>query len=273
EENIMVTVLNRARSLRAKLASGKILFGTHIVNTDLQLIELIAGAGFDYLWIDTEHSQADKKDIHNTLIATRAAGTDVATFIRVANIDPVLVKPLLEMGPTGIVFPGAQSAEDVRKAVAACCYPPTGVRGFGPRACIRYGQEDMAEYVNNNEEAVFKIIQLEHKLAYEDLDNILAVEGVDAFIIGANDLAASYGHYRNWKHPEVMAVIDDMIKRAHAAGKYIGVSTGPYDTDFLHGWMDKGIDMISVANENMYISAGCKAALANMNTVAKELGR
>ncbi len=269
----MVTVLQQAKTTREKLASGKPLFGTHIVNTDLQLIELIAGCGFDYLWIDTEHSQADKKDIHNTLMATRASGSKVATFIRVADIDPILVKPILEMGPTGIVFPGAQSAEDVKRAVAACCYPPTGVRGFGPRACIKYGQEDMAEYVENNEQAVFKIIQLEHKDAWADLDNILAVEGVDAFILGPMDLSASFGHYRNWKHPEVIACIDDIIARVHAAGKYIGVSTGPYDEENLNLWLGKGVDMISVANENMFVTAGCKAALKNMNAVAKELGK
>ncbi len=269
----MVTVLEKARELRNRLKSGKVLFGTHIVNTDLQLIELTAGSGFDYLWIDTEHSQADKKDVHNTLMAVRASGAGTATFVRVPDIDPILVKPILEMGPTGIVFPGAQSAEDVRRAVSACCYPPDGVRGFGPRACIRYGREDMAEYVSNNTEAVFKVIQLEHKNAYEDLDAILDVPGVDAFVFGPNDLAGSYGHYRDWKHPEVMAVIDDSIKRIHAAGAYIGVSTGPYDVDSVHLWLDKGIDLISVANENMYISAGCKSALASLGTVAKELGR
>ena len=269
----MVTVLERARLFRKKLAEGKILFGTHVVNTDLQQIELIAGAGFDYLWIDTEHSQADKKDIHNTLIATRAAGTDVATFIRVPAIDPILVKPILEMGPTGIVFPGAQSAEDVKRAVSGCCYPPAGVRGFGPRGCIRYGKEDILEYVHSGMEAVFKIIQLEHKDAWADLDNILKVEGVDAFVLGPMDLAGSFGQYRNWKHPDVIACIDDMIRRVHEAGKYIGVSTGPYDPESLRLWFDKGVDLISVANENAYISAGCKAALGNMGAVAKEFGR
>ena len=269
----MVTVIQQANTVREKLKSGKVLFGTHIVNTELQLIELTAGSGFDYLWIDTEHSQADKKDIHNTLMAARAAGTGVATFIRVANIDPVLVKPILEMGPTGIVFPGAQSADEVRLAVASCCYPPTGVRGFGPRACIKYGLEDITEYVENNESAVLRIIQLEHRKAYEDLQNILAVDGVDAFVFGPNDLAASYGHYRNWKHSEVMAVIDDTIDQVHAAGKSIGVSTGPYDPEALGFWMNKGIDMISVANENMFVSAGCKTALKNMNAVAKSVGR
>ena len=269
----MNSVISKAEALREKLMNGKVIFGTHIVNTDLQIVELTAGCGFDYLWIDTEHSQADKKDIHNTLMAVRAAATDTATVIRVANIDPVLVKPLLEMGPTGIVFPGAQSADDVRRAVGSCCYPPTGVRGFGPRACIRYGREDMTEYVENNDIAVFKIIQLEHYKAYNDLDNILKVDGVDAFVIGPNDLAGSYGHYRNWKHQEVMAAMDDMIKRIHDAGKFIGVSTGPYDEESLSLWLDKGLDMISVANENMFISAGAKTALANMNRVAERNSR
>ena len=269
----MVTVLEQVKAIKNKLSEGKVVFGTHIVNTDLQLIELIAGAGFDYLWIDTEHSQADKKDVHNTLMAARAAGTGVAAFVRVADIDPILVKPILEMGPTGIVFPGAQSADDVRRAVASCCYPPVGVRGFGPRACIRYGREDMMEYVQNHENAVFKLIQLEHKDAYADLDNILAVPGVDAFILGPVDLAASFGYFRNWKAPEVMAAIDDMIARVHAAGKYIGVSTGPYDTDNINLWLGKGVDLISVANENMYVSAGCKAALGCLRGVAKEIGR
>lgn len=269
----MVTVIEQVKSFKNKLKSGKILFGTHIVNTDLQLIELIAGCAFDYLWIDTEHSQADKKDIHDTLMAARAAGTSIATFVRMADIDPVRVKPILEMGPTGIVFPGAQSAVDVRRAVGACLYPPIGIRGFGPRACIRYGLEDMTEYVENNANAVFKIIQLEHRKAYEDLDAIIAVPGVDAFVLGPNDLAGSYGYYRNWKHPEVMEVIDDTIRRVHAAGQYIGVSTGPYDEESLRLWIKKGVDLISAANENMFVMTGCKTALKNLGSAASQLGR
>ena len=266
----MVTVLNQVQALKDKLSAGKTLFGTHIVNTEMQLIELTAGMGFDYLWIDTEHSQADKKDVHNTLMAARAAGSGVATFVRVADIDPILVKPILEMGPTGIVFPGAQCAQDVRRAVSACCYPPKGIRGFGPRACIRYGQESMAEYVEHHEDAVFVIIQLEHENAWKDLDNSLAVDGVDAFVIGPMDLSGSLGHYRNWKDPEVISVIDDLIRRVHAAGKHIGVSTGPYDPENLRYWLQKGVDLISVGNENIFVTAGCKTALTNMNAVAKE---
>lgn len=269
----MNSVINKTRILKEKLKQGKVLFGIHIVNTDLQIAELIAGCGFDYLWIDMEHSQGDKKDVHDILIAVRAAGSDAAPVVRVADIDPVIVKPILEMGPVGIVFPGAQTVEDAKRAVASCCYPPTGVRGFGPRGCIRYGLEDMNEYVSHNEEAVFKMLQIEHKNAYESLDDIIMVDGIDAFILGPNDLAGSYGYYRNWKHPDVVSVIDDTIRRVHAAGKYIGVSTGPYDEESLQYWMAKGIDMISVSNENMFIYNGCKTALNNMKNVAERFGR
>jgi 2-dehydro-3-deoxyglucarate aldolase/4-hydroxy-2-oxoheptanedioate aldolase len=269
----MNTVIGQVNTVKAKLKSGKPLLGTHVVNTELQIIELMAGCGFDYLWIDTEHSQADKGDVHNTLMAVRAAGTGTAAFVRVADIDPILVKPILEMGPTGIVFPGAQNAEDVKRAVSSCRYPPAGVRGFGPRGCIRYGLEDITEYVENSDAAVFKIIQLEHKKAYDKLDDILAVEGVDAFVIGPMDLAGSYGYYRDWKHPEVMKVIDDFIVRTHKAGKYIGVSTGPSDEESLGFWMDKGINLISAGNENVFVMTGCKTTLKNMSVAASKRGR
>lgn len=269
----MNSVIEKATTLRNRLANKEILIGTHIQNTDLQQIEMIAGIGFDYLWIDSEHSQADKKDLHDTLIAVRAAASKTAAFVRVADINPVLVKPILEMGPTGIVFPGAQSAEDVELAVASCRYPPAGVRGFGPRACIRYGLEDMTEYVTNNDQAVFKIIQLEHWKAHEDLDNILKVDGVDAFVLGPMDLSGSLGHYRNWQHPEVMEVIDDIIKRVRAAGKVIGVSTGAYDEKNLHFWLSRGIQLLSAGSENAFIMSGSKTVLKCSNSFIAELGK
>ena len=252
--------------LKEKLARGQIVFGTHISSTDIQQTELIGSLGFDYLWIDMEHSQITKKELHDILIASRACKGRVSTLVRVAAIDPVLAKPVLEMGPTGIVFPGAQSAADAELATASCCYPPKGVRGFGPRACIRYGLDDINEYVKNSDYLVFKALQIEAKSAYEELDEILKNQDIDAFIIGPNDFAASFGHYRNFMHPEVMQAIDDTITRVRSAGRIAGVSIGPYDEKTVAFWIEKGVQMISVGSENAYIMNGCKAALANLKS-------
>ena len=102
---------------KQKIADGRVLFGTHITNGDPHNAEILGNCGYDYFWIDTEHTQLTKHDVCDILLACRAVGPQLATFVRVPVLDPAQVKPILEMGPSGIFFPMIFTKEDVELAV------------------------------------------------------------------------------------------------------------------------------------------------------------
>lgn len=248
--------------LKELLKSGQMALGTHVSLTDSVLTEAIGLTGYDYIWIDTEHTAISLETLERHLIAARAAG--VSAIVRVPWNDAVRLKPLLEMGPDGIVIPMINSAEEARAAIRACNYPPSGIRGYGPRYACRYGLMESEAYLAQANSAILKLLQIEHISAYQDLDEILAVEGVDAFIIGPCDLAASMGFIGQWNHREVLDVLDDIIKRAHAANKKIGASVGLINKEEAARWINRNPDMLSLASDLDYIVSGAKTNLSMM---------
>ena len=249
--------------LKAKAQQGNVLLGTHITTRDAHHAEVMGTAGFDYFWIDMEHTELTKSDVYNILTAAKASKNPPACFVRVAENNPVLVKPLLDMGPDGIIFPLIKTVEDVERAIASCTYPPKGTRGFCPRRIINYGMDDMQEYLATVDERLWKIIQIETKEALDNFEEIIKNPDVNAFIIGPCDLSASLGHLMEIDHPVVAEAIDYIIRTARAAGRLVGVSIGAYDTESLRKWIDRGINMISSGGEIMYVYDGANATVKN----------
>ena len=156
--------------LREILNSGRTAIGTHISFADSTVTEIMGLAGYDYLWIDTEHTSFTLEDLRNHLVAAEAAG--IAAIVRVPEVSQVKAKPVLEMGPAGIVFPQVNSYELALEAVAACRYPPKGNRGWGPRRAMHFGMDMTAqEYIASSDD-VLTILQFENIAAYADLTGI-----------------------------------------------------------------------------------------------------
>jgi len=259
--------------LKEKIAAGDCLFGTHITCCDMTTVEVMGNCSFDYLWIDMEHSPIDKGDIQNHLTAARACKPPVATFIRVPWNDPVIIKPLLDMGPAGIVFPMISTPQDVDNAVRACRYPPEGIRGYSPRAALRYGLDDAQQYIKESSRNIWVICQIETMHAYQNLDALLECDGVDAFVIGPNDLSGQLGKLANPMAPEVDRVITDIVRRVRRVGKPCGISVGAYDQQSIRHWLSKGINMISCGGDVTFMRTGSLLALKNLRTVKQELGK
>ena len=251
--------------LMEKLARGEKALGTHIMSRDIQMTEMIASLGYDYLWIDMEHSALQSTEVEDHLMAARCIGTPC--LVRIPWNDPVLVKPILEMGPAGVIFPMIRSYEEAKKAVANCLYPPRGVRSFGPRYAAHYGQDPVDAYVKQTEEDTMRIIQIEHVDAVNDLDRIVTVEGLDAFIIGPMDLSASVGKLGKIHDPEVSGLIDTTIQKIHAAGKLVGVSFGLCGRDEIAWWREHDIDFISLANEMDFVITKGRELLGDMRDI------
>ena len=248
---------------RKKLEEGKIALGTHISFDDPAISEMMGDAGYDFLWIDEEHTPLSKLSIQNHIIAARAAGT--ASIVRIPWNDQVRANAILEMGPDGIIFPMVNSAEEARSAIGACLYPPEGIRGFGPRRAIRYGFEDSVDYVKRNGDFL-KILQIETIKAVRNLDEILQVRGIDAFIIGPCDLALSlslnvFGCNEDRSFLDAVTIAIAKTKKAQIP---IGVSMGSYSEQDMKYWLDKGVDFLSVGGDVSYLKQGAVDALQNL---------
>lgn len=236
-------------------------FGTHTHWGGAALAELYGIAGFDALWIDTEHGAVDKSQLLNTIVG--AATSDMAVFVRIAWNDMVLAKPILDMGVEGIIFPMVLTADDAARAVAACRYPPEGMRGFGPCRAVGYGADDVADYIGNRSRSVWPVIQIEHIEAVRNLDAILKVPGIGACIVGPCDLSGSLGLLGQTNHPEVKKVMDEAAGKIRAAGIPFGVSMG-YDEEAVQDWVRRGANLIFADSESGYIMRGCRHTLKRL---------
>lgn len=249
-------------TLRNKLNTDKLVLGTHISLNDSVITEIIGLVGYDYLWIDTEHTAMDLNILEKHLIAGRAAC--VPTIVRVPWNDPVLLKPVLEMGPAGVVIPMVNTREEAERAVKACKYPPNGIRGYGPRYAARFGAYTTEEYLSIAAEQTLCMIQIEHITAVNNIDEILKVDGVDVLIIGQCDLSASMGKLGQWYDDEVQSTIDYICDRAHFYEVMVGASLGYVSPEQSKRWRKRNINMISQVSDVDFIYQGALSLFNDM---------
>jgi len=234
-------------AFKKKLLEGAPLIGSHIGFTDPSITEIMGMAGYDYIWIDTEHSAIDYQTLHTHIIAAKASG--IASIVRIPWNEPYLAKRVLEMGPDGIIFPMINSADEAKKAMDACIYPPNGSRGFGPMRSMRYGQQDAFEYIEEMTDSFCRFIQIEQKIAVDNLDEILKIPYIDGLIIGPCDLSGSVGELNHIYGEKTTELVDIIMKKAKAAGMPVGVSTGAIDQSDIKYWKSKGIQFISAGGD------------------------
>ena len=208
------------------LAAGERQLGLWCGMASAVSAEILAGAGFDWIVIDGEHAPNDIPLLVLQLQAMRG-GTAEPVF-RVPWNEPVIIKRALDAGARSLLVPFVQNAEEARRAVAACRYPPLGIRGVAvaPRA-NDYGR--VRDYHRNAHLDTCILVQIETRLALREVEAISAVEGVDGLFIGPSDLAADFGHLGNPSHPEVQAAIKDAAQRIRAAGRSAGTLSGNLD--------------------------------------------
>jgi 2-dehydro-3-deoxyglucarate aldolase/4-hydroxy-2-oxoheptanedioate aldolase len=173
------------------------------------------------LWIDLEHSPTSLEALQAHLIAARAGGT--AAVVRVPSSDVAWIKRVLDTGAEGVIVPQVQSAEEVRQAVAACRYPPQGRRGFGPRRPSNYGRNAGQDYLQSANQQLFVAVQIETVEAYNDLDKILTVPGLDSIVVGPYDLSGALGMLGQVSHPKVVEAITNIVTKSRRAGRYVGM--------------------------------------------------
>ncbi len=234
--------MENAQYFRQKIASGKTALGTCITFFDPSVTEALTRV-LDFVWIDTEHNPISLERVQSHLMATK--GTETTPIVRVPDNDPALIKPVLDIGAAGVIVPLVKTADDVKRAVAACKYPPEGIRGFGPRRASGYGARGGPEYMQAANKTIITIVQIEQSEALANLGEILAVPGLTSIVVGPNDFAASLGYPGQPRHSEVIKAIDTVIAKSKAARVPMGIAVGD-DPEVLIEWADKGVSWISI---------------------------
>jgi 4-hydroxy-2-oxoheptanedioate aldolase len=186
-------------------------------------IEMVAGAGFDWLLLDTEHSPNDLESVLTQLQA--AAAYPPASVVRVPWNDMVAIKRVLDIGAQSLLIPYVQNPDEARAAVAATRYPPAGVRGVaGTTRATRFGR--IKDYAKRAHEELCVLVQVETQEALKHIEAIATVDGVDGIFIGPGDLHASMGYAGEVANPAVLPLIEDALRRIRRTGKAPGILVG-----------------------------------------------
>jgi 4-hydroxy-2-oxoheptanedioate aldolase len=244
-------------AFKQALKAGRAQIGLWSSLSSNYSVEVTAGAGFDWLLLDMEHSPNDLESLLAQLQA--AAPYPTHAVVRVPWNDMVMMKRVLDVGAQSLLVPYVSTADEARAAVAHTRYPPAGVRGVaGTTRATRFGR--IKDYARRAHEELCVLVQVETQAALDSIEAICAVDGVDGVFIGPADLHASLGHTGEIANPKVKPLIDDAIRRIRKAGRAPGILT-PNEDDARH-WLECGALFVAVGADVGILARGAEALAA-----------
>lgn len=256
-------------SLRKKLQAGKLTIGSWITMGHHSIPEIMARSGFEWLTVDMEHSAIDFYEAQKLIQVIDLCG--VAPLVRVGENDRYLIKRVMDAGSHGVIVPMVNSREDARKAVHAVKYPPLGTRGVGLARAQGYGQS-FEEYRGWLAEESIVVVQIEHIAAVENLEEILNVEGVDAFIVGPYDLSGSLGvpgEFENARMVEALEEIKRVSKKVKARAGYHVVQPDPSQ---VVEKINEGYVFIAYSVDFLFLGESCRNGLRDIRKITENGG-
>ena len=252
------------------LRAGRAQIGAWSTIPSPFVCELIGGAGYDWVLLDTEHTPTDVPLMLNQLQAVAAAqpapgALPTHTVVRPAWNDPVLIKRYLDIGVQTLLLPFVQNAQEAQAAVQAIRYAPGGIRGMGGSTrAANFGRT--ADYVARAAEELCLLVQVETAEALEQIEAIAAIDGIDGIFIGPADLSASLGYPGQARHPAVNQTIDDAIRRIRACGKAPGILM--VDEQRARECLDLGAQFVAVTLDTLLLRDGLDGAAARFSKKA-----
>ncbi|WP_426808793.1 4-hydroxy-2-oxoheptanedioate aldolase [Pseudomonas sp. WOUb67] len=239
---------------KQRLRSGEPQIGLWLGLADAYCAELAANAGFDWLLIDGEHAPNDLRGMLAQLQAV--APYPSQAVIRPVIGDTALIKQVLDIGAQTLLVPMVEAAEQAQQLVKAMHYPPNGIRGVGSALARASRWNTLPGYLDHADEQMCLLVQIENKEGLANLDEIVAVAGVDGVFIGPADLSAAMGHRGNPGHPEVQAAIEDAIVRIGKAGKAAGILSA--DEKLARRYIELGAAFVAVGVDTTVLMRGLR---------------
>lgn len=242
--------------LRARLADGKAVIGATITTPSVEMAARLADMGFDFLWVEMEHSPVTLETLRHIVLATRDA--PALTFARVPINELWTAKRVLDNGVTGVIFPFTTTPELARQAVAACRYPPLGERGSGA-GLTTFTWPGEREYYDCADRNVMVIAMVEDAQGVEHVDEIAATEGIDVIFIGTSDLSFSLGLRGQQNDPRLHEAIEKVVAACKAHGKYAGRPGG--DAESIERYQKQGFQFFQSQTELGMVKIGAESLL------------
>lgn len=238
--------------LRKRALSGEILAGTWL-NLGSSLTAEIAGrSGFDWILIDQEHGVGGEETLLYQLQALEASSA--VGIVRIAWNELPRFKRTLDLGPSGIMVPYVNTAEQARQAVASMRYPPQGVRGAAGFHRAAGFSLDFDAYFAEANENLLTIVQIETAEAVANVEEIASVEGVDVLFVGPLDLSTSLGIPKQTTHPDFRAAIARVVSASRDAGKVAGILIPTLD--LVPATVSDGFTFIAVGSDGSIVVSG-----------------
>jgi 2-keto-3-deoxy-L-rhamnonate aldolase RhmA len=242
--------------VKARLARGEYVVGMPVTSTSVDLAALAARSGFDFLWVEMEHSPITLETLRHIVLATR--GLPAVPIARVPGGETWMAKRVLDQGVHGVVFPFTSTAAAADQAARACRYPPRGRRGSG--AGLAEGTwPTVASYFDSADDQVLVVVVIEEAEAVECCEEIAAIDGIDVLFVGTSDLSFSMGLRGNMMHPDVLKAAERVRDAAVRHGKYCGRPVASPES--LQRFADEGFRLFHAASDLTLFAEGAKAWL------------
>jgi len=232
--------------LKSILRSGGVALGTWITINHPDVVDALSELPFDWFVFDMEHAPLEISDIEVLMMPLRNTG--ITPLIRVPWNDMVMIKRALDIGAEGILVPWVNSREEAEAAVRYASYPPRGVRGVGPRRCIRFGARSFIDYYQRFEvEERVVIVQVETQKALDNLEEIVSTPGIDAVFIGPMDLSTNLGIAGQYDHPK----FKEALERVLAACRRYDVAPGihAFNPEMARGAINQGFRFVALMSD------------------------
>lgn len=242
--------------VRARLQAGLPAIGVTITVDSVEAAAHAATLGFDFLWIEMEHSPITLETLRLMVLATR--GLPAAVFARVPVVALWTAKRILDQGVSGVIFPFVNSPEQAAEASAACRYPPAGKRGSGAGAAVRTWPAP-GNYYDSADREVMTICVVEEVSALDQIDAIAATPGVDAVFIGTSDLSFSMGLRGKQGEPALENAITRIAEAARRHGKFLGRPAG--SAEQIRRFMEQGFLLFQMPTEIGLMELGARQLL------------
>ena len=243
---------------KEKLLQGLPVLGGWTLIGHPAVAEIMAAEGFDFVGVDMEHTATSVEGLYHAVLATKGTGCDI--LARLPSCDPVLAKRVLDMGAAGIIVPSVNSPAEAVQSVAMARFPPEGTRGASLCRATGFGKS-FSEYFGRHNNDVLVVVMLEHILAVEQADAILATPGVDAALIGPYDLSASMGLAGQLDHPAVREAQQKILAACGRHGVAPGLHVVPLAPDEVRCRVAQGFRFIACGLDTTFIREGCKRML------------
>jgi 2-dehydro-3-deoxyglucarate aldolase/4-hydroxy-2-oxoheptanedioate aldolase len=254
----------RINLTRERLAKGETVFGSMLqAYRSPEIARTFAAAGFDYVFIDMEHSALDLETVQDMIHASLDAG--ITPLVRVCELLYSLIARLLDSGAQGIILPRVDDPKTLEETLSWLRYPPAGKRGFGVNpTMIGYETRTMAEIMEHMDRNTVSVVQFETRAALERADELLSLKGLDIALVGPADLSIALGIPGEFENPKLISAVEKLIEQCRKYNVTPGIQVR--NVALAKAWTARGMRFVGVGAEHVLLLEKSKEVVSQLRS-------